>query len=364
MFLTASNLVHYLLSRNLLDVESVVDGDFRVIEAGQRNRNFKVFFGHNQGYFIKQVKTLDTQSVATIQREIFCFELAEKYSDWSAYLPKIIESNPARHSLCLELFPAAENLTEYLDRTGNLSTRIAEKWGEALAFCHQAVDLDSIRETIQMRLPNQVPWIFSFSEAPSGATAGAQKFIEQLHLRPDHFPRLQNLAHQWRVDCLIHGDMKWENCIVYLDSKQELQLKIIDWELLDVGDARWDIGGVLQSYLVYLIKRQIQTSPNSLDPVTEILQQVSLIHSSASAFWRQYLNTSKREVTSQRAYFAQCVEFAAGRLVLTAFEWSCQLNYLSPFSAVMLALSDRIFRDPKWAVREIFGVQEGEIGEY
>ena len=38
MFLTASNMAHYLLARGTIPPAVVVDGDFMVIEAGRRNR--------------------------------------------------------------------------------------------------------------------------------------------------------------------------------------------------------------------------------------------------------------------------------------------------------------------------------------
>ena len=39
MFLTAYNLPHYLLSKGLIDSQSLVAGDFAIAEAGRRNRN-------------------------------------------------------------------------------------------------------------------------------------------------------------------------------------------------------------------------------------------------------------------------------------------------------------------------------------
>ena len=42
MLLTSTNIVHYLLERGLVSAEQVVDGDYMVVEAPRRNRNFKV----------------------------------------------------------------------------------------------------------------------------------------------------------------------------------------------------------------------------------------------------------------------------------------------------------------------------------
>jgi len=45
MSLTIASLPHFLLARGLLSSRSVVAGDFAVLDASRRNRNFKVICG-------------------------------------------------------------------------------------------------------------------------------------------------------------------------------------------------------------------------------------------------------------------------------------------------------------------------------
>ena len=55
MIITAENIVHYITDKNFITSESVVDGDFTVVDMTRRNRNFKIVRKQSRGYFVKQV---------------------------------------------------------------------------------------------------------------------------------------------------------------------------------------------------------------------------------------------------------------------------------------------------------------------
>ncbi len=62
---------------------------------------------------------------------------------------------------------------------------------------------------------------------------------------------LDELRESWRVDAVIHNDMKWDNCLV-LPAKSlnaEPILKIVDWEFANLGDSCWDVGAVFSGFL-------------------------------------------------------------------------------------------------------------------
>ncbi|MFZ6798606.1 phosphotransferase family protein [Undibacterium sp. Di24W] len=363
MFFTASNLVHYLLSRNLIQLPSVVDGEFKVIEAGQRNRNFKVMRDARSGLFVKQVKTLDSLSKVTLQREVACYQFAQAFPAWVKHIPRLIDHDIGRHSLCLELFVGAENLSEYFNRCGALSVEVASLLGTVMASYHDAVALENLQPDQLQQFRQQIPWILSFTEAPAGATGGAIAFIDFLNKNAELPRNLQGLRQTWRVDRIIHGDMKWDNCLVFLDADGTLQLKIIDWELLDLGDACWDVAGILQAYLVHLIKSTVLTEFKEEDAFNFVLKKADIIFPSIRAFWNSYCSTMRIPAAETDALFLRCVEFAAARLVLTAFEWSCQLTELTKHSQIMLLLSHQILLDPARSVCDLFGLTQDHAEE-
>lgn len=361
MFFTASNLVHYLLSRNLIPLKSVVDGEFKVIEAGQRNRNFKVMQDAKSGLFVKQVKTLDSLSITTLQREVACYQFARDFPVWAQFMPRLLDHDPVRHSLCLELLVEAENLSEYFYRSGALSVQVADLLGRVMATYHNAVVIEDLPPERSQQFRRQIPWILSFTEAPAGATGGAIKFIDFLNKKSALLRNLQRLRQEWRVDRIIHGDMKLDNCMVFLDVDGILQLRIVDWELLDLGDGSWDVAGIFQAYLVYLIKNTALDEFKEDDVLDILIENASIILPSIKAFWRNYCVTLEMPENEIAFYFLRCVEFAAARLVLTSFEWSCQLTDLTKHSQIMLLLSHQILLDPARAGRDLFGMTECSV---
>src|SRR5215831_10150500 len=118
MILTRYNLADYLLERGLLSFESIVDGDLMVVEAARRNRNFKVIRKNQPGYFVKQIKEWEPQSIATLQCEATCYWLAQNDPRLSAtdlvqLMPRYYFYDASRHALVTELLPEGENLSEY-----------------------------------------------------------------------------------------------------------------------------------------------------------------------------------------------------------------------------------------------------------
>ncbi len=55
---------------------------------------------------------------------------------------------------------------------------------------------------------------------------------------------LEAAAAAWRPECLVHGDLKWDNCLVEAD-----RVRVIDWELSGLGDPAWDVSCVIAEQL-------------------------------------------------------------------------------------------------------------------
>ena len=95
----------------------------------------------------------------------------------------------------------------------------------------------------------------------------------------------------------MHGDVKWDNCVVYPArpaTAASLRLKIVDWELSDIGDPRWDVGALLQAYIAFWVfSMRISTDcrwrslPNTAQYPIENMQP------SIRAFWQAYVGATR-----------------------------------------------------------------------
>ena len=160
MFLTAYNLAHYLVGRGLITLESVVDGDFILAEAGRRNRNFKVARRRFPGIFVKQVKSTEAQAIMTIQREAAFYRAITgdpRYTEISGMIPKFLDYDASRHALALNLTEDAESLSEHQMRLSVIPPEIAQRLGSALARIHSFGTAVAADTTLRPSLPCQIP---------------------------------------------------------------------------------------------------------------------------------------------------------------------------------------------------------------
>lgn len=364
MFFTASNLVHYLLSRDLLAIADVVDGDFAVVEAGRRNRNFKVMLHAGGGLFVKQVKTTDALNIASIQRETCFFRFAQNDSDWAAFLPRMIDHDPIRHSLIVELIPGSETILEYHFRQGKVPPVLGRLLGRALALCHDPARYQHLRAAQLSLFAQATPWILSFRSASGRVGGGILAMLAFFEAHPALRLNMERLRQAWRVDALIHNDMKWDNCIVFPGPDGAPRLKIIDWEMVDVGDVAWDIGAVFAAHFASAV---FFSAAGQKDPAHSLPQQAianaRAMHPALQAFWQSYLASIPLSASNADALLLRAVDYAGARLVMTAFELVVDAAAMSEHAQTLLHLSLQIMLDPAAAAHEVFGVaREGATG--
>jgi len=349
MFLTATNLVHFLIAKKLVDLSTIVDGDFSVLELGRRNRNFQVSLGLSTGLFVKQSKASDALSLATFKREMDCYALAQQFPAWHALLAPLKNLDYDRHSIVLELIANSESLTQYHWRIRRFSPLIAEKLAHALSQFHVNVKLDDLSAEQLRQYPQKTLWILDLIELPNSASGGAQQMFRFMQQHSAFRAGMQSLKQNWQFDCLIHGDMKWDNCLVHPDVQQQPRLTLIDWELIDVGDAHWDVAGLMHSFFVFWIESELRRADmNEVKNITELLVRENEgqtgLRQSLWAFWRAYqrgIGRSERD----RLALVRVFGFVSARLVLTCYEGVCQAKEMSLSMSLILQLAAEMFRD-------------------
>lgn len=359
MFLTTSNLIHHLLSRGLLLTSDVVNSRLMIWDAARRNRNFKVMINEDRGVFVKQIQTTDVLSVKTIQREIDFYQLAREFPRWSALMPKMIDCDVKRRSIVLELFLRAENLREYHTRAQAFPLDVSKSVGTVLGEFHRSVSLrDLTREQIDF-FRKKPCWILSFKEAPASASSGVKQLLQFLHQHPELLGILDDMLANWKFEHVIHGDFKWDNCLVFPSEDGCAQVKMIDWELVDIGDVAWDVGGILQSYFAHWIGLpHFRQALNDGGETLEVLLQSKGFFLAIRAFWRAYADTVNLDPSVRYVQLLCSIRHAAARLILTVYESSWRHEQLTETSILMLSLSKSMLMSPELFGKEIHDVDE------
>ena len=355
MILTTKNLVHYLIARGLVTPDSAVDGDLLITDSSHRNRSFRVLRKNHPSYFVKQIRTWDPQSIAAWKCEAQCYCSTRSDPDFSSFatlVPQYFDHDPQRYALTIELFSEAENLSIYHRRLKTCPALVGKELGSALSLYHRnsAIRLKDVTE--------RVPWILSLHETSAdlfSSLSGANAQLIRIVQEDKEFCQALDAARErWKPAALIHGDIKWDNCIL---TKGDSGLKLIDWELADYGDPCWDAGAVLQTYLSYWIFSMQPANGAAAAQLVESAQQpIESMQPALQAFWKTYTDNMDATRDTVREWLDRSVVYAAARLIQTAFEMMHTFPQITPHGAYLLQTSLNILKRPGDAARELLGL--------
>ena len=382
MFLAPENVPYYLAERGLVSLKSVVDGDFTVFEQSSRNYNLKVVRQGSPGFFIKQVRRQSADLTTSFEREAACYEAArdgDKLAALKRLIPDFHLFDARRHVMVLGLLSGAESLWEHHKRVRRFSPRLAELQGDKLGEYHDGVrvsDLSSpdLTSPALKRFPRALPWILSIHESDPSYLAtlsrGNAQVVEILRRFPE-FPRaLKEIKRSWRHNALIHGDVKWENLMLCgrresdgaaanengAPSYDGADLKVIDWEMADIGDDCWDVGAIFQSYLTFWIFSLPLAEKGLAEAAADSPYDEDEMKRAMNAFWHRYAARRRLSSKMYRRMRERSMRCAAARMIQTAFESVQKSPDVTPHALCKLQMAMNILQDPAAAVRDLMKV--------
>ena len=358
MHLNVANLAHYLIDRGLLSPADIVAGPLTVLDASRRNRNFKVVKAGGEGLFVKQMRDLQADAMATLRREAACYAFAKQDAALERLMPRLLDYDPGRHVLVTALAPDAESLAEHHQRLGVFPADLGTRLGEAIGLYHlhagHLVDGEATRDLFA----RQTPVVLTLGRGGHAMLGGfgpiGQALSTTLRQHPQFEQLLDALGEEWRQDCLIHGDMKWDNILVFPASAAHPDFRIVDWEMADVGDAAWDVGAVLQSFLTAWILSMPHAGGLAPEQyVTLAGQPIEALRPVMRAFWRAYAAVRGYSAAEAPVRLERCLRFAAARMVWAAVEHRLYASQLDAAITALLQVSLNILQDPRRAVAEL-----------
>jgi hypothetical protein len=345
-----------MLAKHLVFSESVVDGDFAVINVSGRNRNFKVLRSDGPSYFVKQIQFWDVQTIAMLQGEAACYWLARNDRDFASLIPLVPEFysyDPERQTVITGLITNGEDLWSHFRRAGKLSTEVTAELGTLLGTYHNEAG-SAFSESQQSAIfPRGVPWILARERRNSHpfkqlspATAELFDLVER---SPQLCSALDELRHDWKPSMLMHGDLKLENCILSRDVDSKFHFTIVDWELADIGDPCWDIASILQSFL----SARIMGLPLSELPLSfqDVLNPP--VSNSIVSFWAAYAEKLGLEAETSQKLFERCLRYAAARMIQAAYEYMQFSPHLSVNAVHLLEVSTDLITNSASSVEQL-----------
>lgn len=360
--LTQLEVFRHLLDRGLVEPRSVVDGDLVLRAAASRNNNVRVERRRAPSYLVKQ--GMGPRGAASLVHEADVYRTLAALPEVSSFLPRVYDYEAERGVLVLELVGDGQDLRSYHVARRWFSRTLAARTGEVLGALHRHTASD----TVGPPRPEWAPWVLSVHRPElavlrdlSAATIQLVKIVQR---DPVFVQQLDELRRGWRVEALIHNDVKWENFVVFAapGSSRATKLKLVDWEAACPGDPCWDIGSLLSQYLSFWISSIPVTGETPPERFPDLARfPLDAMQPALRRCWGAYVHRAGFTPAAAGRRLERVVQLAAARLVQTAFEATQFSMQMTGANVLHLQLASNMLLRPREAASHLLGLPVGDL---
>ena len=142
----------------------------------------------------------------------------------------------------------------------------------------------------------------------------------------------------------IHAGEPWE-------------IRIIDWEMVQLGDPAWDLAGALMAFVKSWVDSIPMTAGLSIDErAARAKFPFETVQALSRSLWKGYQVAVEADQIEQRLLLDRAVKLSAVQLIQSAYEISSERTVLDPRSVIMLQLSSNVLSQPRLALARLFGI--------
>jgi hypothetical protein len=352
MRLTLERIHLYLLDKGFIEPASLADGDYMATQMQTRNIIFRVTRQAAKSLFVKQLNSFDPNNTYVLQKDATCLWLIKNHPAFerlSGYVPDYFGFDPEKQVLVTEYLPDASNLEDYARlNQGSLPLHIREELATVLASYHFSLEAEVLGSRSVQFFPKQAPWVMNLADTARSAqgllshTHTPNPVVSAVLGSPEFRTALTSIKSEWVATSLIHGDLKWMNLLVQRTEDRE-KVKVIDWEIADIGDPLWDVAGILQGFVTNILFYHPSIASDSFSLVPGVgLSHLQDAWPLMNSFWQLYrAHTAPPETgpAAERAALAKTLRFTATRLIQSAIEHNMMLPTIQPNATKLLQAS-------------------------
>jgi aminoglycoside phosphotransferase (APT) family kinase protein len=369
MLVSYEAIVDYLLTQELIVPDNIVSNELIVADASRRNCN--VFISREAGpsYFLKQ-ETRDRvgadKKVGSIAYEAEIYRLLQSIQGnetFLPYLPRCYGYDAQQRILILEGIPGSISLAEYQYRHGRAYVQLGANLGKALATLHKITTVNRERFAQLPGIPTNPPWVFFFDQPHYwiyiNSSAANLEFVRILQHSTELCNCLVGLRHEWQPESLIHGDLKWDNCLLNLGpaSRPAPGIQMVDWELAQIGDPSWDVGAIFSGYLAFWLSSIPISGEATPDQFLELARfPLRKIQPAIRAFWNAYIAELEIAIHETADRIMRATQYAGLRMVQTAYERLQNEASITPLDIYAIQLCENIVLRPMEAAVHLLGL--------
>jgi aminoglycoside phosphotransferase (APT) family kinase protein len=232
----------------------------------------------------------------------------------------------------------------------------ARALGRALATVHEL----PTEEIGDLPAESDRLWGLSLPEPPRelllDLSAAALDLLSRLQAHEVLCARLLELRGATSADAIVHGDLRWDNCMVVAapGARRRTRVLLVDWELSGRGPAGFDIGTALAEYLHAWVGSIPMPDPSDPSRFADHAgHPLASMRPAIGALWTAY-----RSARARPPALAQVVELSAVRLLQAALERARHADELSAHAVVLAQVAAHLLSDPEGTALALLGLHE------
>jgi 5-methylthioribose kinase len=370
--LTLDNIVNYLFDKKLIDEKSVIQADLKIIDESRRNRNFKVMRRNSSSYLIKQSIGNDRYDRNTLETESKFYSYVARCSTCDdhikSFIPKFYFHDDVNKILVIQYIKNSISLNQYI-RNSSKDTISVEPFyllGKNIASYHSFFESHVNKNLLDFIRKQTPPSLFFVRPHPSifsHLSSANLRLIKSIQKYPDMISSLESIYKDWKVQTLVHSDMKWDNIVISDVGFKTSNTYVVDWELASLGDPAWDIAGILHDFIAYWIGFIFSSEITNIDDLTIPAGTPSdSIKDHIRLFWMGYIKTRNLDSKESNELLRKSVKYCASRLIQKSYEMHQYSSSLSSTAYYMVQVSANIMKDTENAIIHLFGIPFRFVG--
>ena len=297
--LNASRLLAYLARAGLVDAGAARDPGVRVSDLSRSHLVASVRVPGRRHLIVKRARARQGEAVGSLARELATYALAAEHPALAAAMPAPLWADPMLQVLIMEAVEPGMTLHAHAQRHGQPSSAHARRLAQLVAGWHAST------RGLPPLFPAETPWVLGILSPGRWRPPITDHLLVHGQVRRELRARFAELDGLLEPSCLVHGDLKWDNCLVDGDDG----VRVIDWEQAAGGDPAWDVAGILQEYVA---ARRTFQPPEAWEGCLDAAAEA------AATFLSAYLDAA--DPPARDRFADRAAQLAGARLVQTALE--------------------------------------------
>jgi aminoglycoside phosphotransferase (APT) family kinase protein len=342
------------MNAGLLSTQTLMEHIVEVRSSTHRNRGFSVTWAADEGFYVKQ-HTPDEglwESDSSVVNEARILGVLEDVAALRDSVPTLRYFDAVSQTLVTDWLSGMLPCRDLARSAAADPLPIARHLGRALARLHAG--LAQVRASEEFDFSDQTPWVLRLRNLLPVVTAdqswGQAELVRIVQGERATMATLEQLERTWPKRRLIHGDMKWQNCLLPAEPLPATSAcAFIDWEMAALGDPLWDLAGMAQSYLGdWMNDFSDEMSAPSGEAVQRAAAAFPRHRAALHELWSGYASIDR---TASRSRLAALL---AARLLQTLYEDLAGEPDMAAEHTIVLQLACNALADPERGAASLF----------